>query len=106
MDSPIDENTFILDGHSLIRADHSGNMKRGGVFLYFKENLSLRHVKTKYCPQCLLCRISVQNQNGYLVVRHRSPSQYSNEFNEFLTNFERLFKPCETAKINFFGNTW
>ena len=101
MDSPIDENTFILDGYSLIRADHSGIMKRGGVFLYFKENLSLRHVKTKYCPQCLLCRISIQNQTGYLVVRYRSPSQYINEFNEFLTNFERLLKHVKQLKSPF-----
>ena len=43
-------------------------MKRGGVCLYYKENLLLRHIKTEYFPQCLLCRIAIQNQIGYLVV--------------------------------------
>ena len=31
LDSSIDENTFKLDGCSLIRADYPGNMKRGGI---------------------------------------------------------------------------
>ena len=43
LDSSIDENTLKLVGYSLIRADHSGNMKRVAVCLYYKENLLLRH---------------------------------------------------------------
>ena len=103
LDSPTDENILKLDGYSLIRADHPGNLKNGGVCLYYKENLLSRHIKTEYFPQCLLCRISLKNQTGYLVVSYSSPNQNSNEFNEFLTNF---VKPCETVKIIFLGNTW
>ena len=103
LDSSIDENTLKLDGYSLITADHPGNMKRGGVCLYRKENLLLRHIKTEYFSQRLLCRISIQNQTGYFGVTYKPPKQNNNEFNEFLTNFE---KPCETVKIIFFGHTW
>ena len=39
-----------MDGYSLIRADHPGNMKRGGVCLYYKENLLLRHIKLNISP--------------------------------------------------------
>ena len=31
LDSSIDGNTLKLDGYSLIRADHCGNIKKGGV---------------------------------------------------------------------------
>ena len=64
LDSSIDENTLKLDGYSLIRADYRGNMKRGGVCLYYKENLLLRHINTEYFPQYLLCTISIQNQTA------------------------------------------
>ena len=101
LDSSIDENILKLDGYSLIRADHPGNLKRGGVCLYYKENLLLRHIKTEYFPQCLLCRISIQNQTGYLVVTYRSPNQNNNEFNEFLTNFERLLSHVKQLKSSF-----
>ena len=101
LDSSIDENILKLDGYSLIRADHPGNLKRGGVCLYYKENLLLRHIKTEYFPQCLLCRISIQNQTGYLVVTYRSPNQNNNEFNEFLTNFERLLNHVKQLKSSF-----
>ena len=101
LDSSIDENILKLDGYSLIRADHPGNLKRGGVFLYYKENLLLRHIKTEYFPQCLLCRISLKNQTGYLVVSYSSPNQNNNEFNEFLTNFERLLNHVKQLKSSF-----
>ena len=97
----IDENILKLDGYSLIRADHPSNIKRGGVCLYYKGNLLLRHIKTEYFCQCLLCRILMQNQTGYLVVTIRSPNQINKEFNEFQT-----LKLCEIVKIIYFGNTW
>ena len=97
----IDENILKLDGYSLIRADHPSNIKRGGVCLYYKENLLLRHIKTEYFCQCLLCRILMQNHTGYLVVTIRSPNQINKEFNEFQT-----LKLCEIVKIIYFGNTW
>ena len=94
LDSSIDENILKLDGYSLIRVDHPGNMKRSGVCLYYKENILSRHNKTEYFSQCLLCRIS-----------YRSANQNNNEFNEFLSNFEKTVKLCETLKIIFFVNT-
>ena len=69
LDSSIAENTLKLDCYSLTRADHPRNMKRGGLFLYYKEKL-LGYIKTEHFPQCLLCRISIQKPNwlscGYL----------------------------------------
>ena len=43
----------------------------------------------------------MQNQTGYLLVTYRSPSQNSNEFNEFLTSFERLLNHVNQLKSSF-----
>ena len=58
-------------------------------------------MKTEYSPPYLLCRISVQNQTGYLAVTYRSPNQNNNEFNEFLTNFARLLNHVKQLKSSF-----
>ena len=49
----------------------------------------------------MLCRISIQNQTGYLLVTYRSPNQNNDEFNEFLTNFERLLNHVKQLKSSF-----
>ena len=61
----------------------------------------LRHIKTKYFSRCLSCRISIQNQIGYLVVTQRSPNQNNDEVDEFLTNFERLLNHVKQLKSLF-----
>ena len=38
----IDDTTLSHPGYNLARSDHPSNVKRGGVCLYYKENLSLR----------------------------------------------------------------
>ena len=48
----------------------------------------------------MLCRISIQNQTGYLVVTYRSHNQNNNEFNK-LTNFERLLNHVKKLKSSF-----
>ena len=65
-------------------------MKRSGLCLYYKENILSRHNKTEYFSQCLLCRIS-----------YRSVNQNNNEFNEFLSNFERLLNYVKQLKSSF-----
>ena len=58
-------------------------------------------MKTEYFPQWLLCRISLQNQTGYLMVTYRLPNQSNNECNEFLPNFERLLNYVKHLKSSF-----
>ena len=47
LDSTVDpKNQWLINGYSLLRADHPDNVKRGGVCLYYRENLTLRLVDT------------------------------------------------------------
>ena len=40
LDSSANESSCLIPGYHLLRADHLNNLKKGGVCLYFKENLS------------------------------------------------------------------
>ena len=42
LDSSANEDFLLLPGYHLLKADHLDNLKKGGVCLCFKENLSLR----------------------------------------------------------------
>ena len=77
---PLDDNSLSLNGYNVTRADHPDNVKRGGVCMYYKENLSLRIISTPYFDQCLLCKVTCQNEKGYIAVIYCSPSQSCSEF--------------------------
>ena len=54
LDSSIsnDDTTLSLPGYNLARSDHPGNVKRGGVCLYYKEKLSLRMINVSFLSKC------------------------------------------------------
>ena len=64
LDSTVDPNNPLINGYKLLRADHRDNVKRGGMCLYYRENLTLQLVDTPYIEQCILCDINIQNTTG------------------------------------------
>ena len=42
--TPLDDDNSEISGYALVRSDHLSNTKRGGVCLYYKNNLPLRVV--------------------------------------------------------------
>ena len=97
----LDDNSFSLNGYNLTRADHPDNVKRGGICMYYKENLSLRIISTSYFDQCLLCEVTCQNEKGYIAVIYCSPSQSCSEFEDFLFNLEKLINQIKQLKPSF-----
>ena len=95
-----DSNLCIKD-YKLVRADHPGNVKSGGVCIYFKESLSVSCVPKPYLKGCLMFEVSINNKKGYIVSVYRSPSQTSNDFNSFTTNFEKLVTNISSINLNF-----
>ena len=59
-----------IQGYSLIQADHPDDIKSGAVYLYFKENLTLKVNDNCFIVQCIVCEITPQNQKGYAVVTY------------------------------------
>ena len=70
-----DDTTLSLPGYNLARSDHPDYVKRGGVCLYYKENLSLRNINVSFLSQCVLCEVTLQRQKGYVIVICWSPRE-------------------------------
>ena len=101
LDSLANGSSLLIPGYHLLRTDHSNNLKKGSVCLYFKDDLSLRRIETSYFSQCMLCELTIQNKVGYIVVIYHSPSQSATEFDNFLTNFEKLLNHVRQLKSKF-----
>ena len=87
LDTSADNDALSIDGYNIIRADHPHNQKRGGVCIYFKEQLKLKKIATPNFSEFILCEISMRNKTGYIVVTYRSPSQTASEFANFFGKF-------------------
>ena len=74
----------------MLRADHPSNSKQGGVRIFYKETLGVRIVKSLSFIKCIICEVSKQNSKSYVGVVYRSPSQNGFEFENLLSNFEKV----------------
>ena len=54
LDSTVDLNNLLINSYNVLIADHPDNVKRGGVCLYYRENLTLQLVDTLYIERCIL----------------------------------------------------
>ena len=64
------------------------NTKRGGVCLYYKNNLPLRVINIGYLNECLTLELTIGDKICNFVVLYRSPSQSQDDFETFSSNFE------------------
>ena len=97
-----DNDNLNINGYKLIRADHPGNIKRGGgVCVYFKESLPVRCLPNSYLKEYLILEVSINNKRDYVVSLYRSPSQTSDEFDSFITNLENLVVDISRSNPHF-----
>ena len=97
-DSATPNNLLEIEGYNLVRADHLNNFKRGGVCIYYKESLHVRAINLPYFNEVLLLEMSHNNKKLIVSVIYRSPSQNNDEFNLFLSNFEKLIIDIKNRK--------
>ena len=73
----------------LVRADHPNNVTRGGVCIYYKKSLPVRVINLPDLQEALLLELNDQNKKKIIISSlYRSPSQNSEKFESFLTNFD------------------
>ena len=87
-----------IEGYKLIRADHPDNIKRGGVCIYYKESLPVQIINQHYLKEALLLEMSYNNKKVIVSVIYRSPSQSTDEFDSFLSNFENFLNDINKRK--------
>ena len=85
-----DDPSLYLSGYNMIRSDHPNNIKRGGVCIYFKDTLPLKILNISQLNECLVVEIAYEDKKCMIVSLYCSPSQTSEDFDSFLTNFENL----------------
>ena len=56
--TPLNDDNLEISGYTLVRSDHPSNTKRGGVCLYYKNNLPLRVINIGYLDECLTLELT------------------------------------------------
>ena len=79
-----------ISGYELIRVDHPRNQKRGGICIYHKDFLPIELNNVSCLKECLNFSLSVYWKQCNITLIYRSPSQSSEVFDTFLSNFEFL----------------
>ena len=70
----------FIQSYSLIWVHPVNDVKNGGVYLYFKENLTLLMIKNSFIAHCVVFEITLHNQKGYVFLTYRSPIQSTRTF--------------------------
>ena len=101
LDSSTPDTLIEIEGYKLIRVDHPGNIKRGGVCIYYKESLPVQVISTPYFKEALLLEMNHNNKKVMVSVIYRSPSQTNDEFDAFLSNLMHSYLKLLFNDINY-----
>ena len=75
-----------ITGYDMFLADHPSGDRRGGVCIYYKETLPIKELKISYLQESICFDLKIGNKLCSIVSLYRSPSQTSDEFENFLNN--------------------
>ena len=89
LNSTYEDKDLNLNGYSLLRADHPSNAK-GEEFVFITRKL--KELSIPYLNESLLCEVTIESKKCIKGTVYRSPSQNSDEFGSFLSNFEFLLQ--------------
>ena len=89
-DTLFNDDNLRISRYELIRVDHPSNQKRGGICIYQKDFLSIKVNNISYLKKCLNFNLNVNGNQYNITLIYGSPSQSSEAFRTFLTNFELL----------------
>ncbi len=101
MNSSVNNEDISLEGFScdIFRNDHPSNTKRGGVCLYYKENMCIKQRSDlQILDECVVAEITSQRKKVFFVVLYWSPSQTVQQFNDFLDGVELMISKIEALK--------
>ena len=88
---PHNDKNININGYSLLRIDHPNKIKRGGVWMYFKESLPLiRQSDLSNMKECFLTEINVNNEKCFFTCLYRSQSQSHEELERFCSSLDSL----------------
>ena len=68
LDSASSDSLLELERYNLVRADHTDNIKRSRVCIYYKESLLVRIIYLPYFKEALLLEMS-NNKNDTIMMK-------------------------------------
>ena len=82
----------LLDEYTFLSANHPDNVSHGGVGLFYKNSLPLKHRKDLSFDESIVVELKFGRKKIFFSVIYRSPSVKHNvpEFEYFLKNFQTL----------------
>ena len=51
-----------IEWDNIVRSDHPSNSKRGGVYIYYKQSLTLKVFDVKYLQECIVFKVLIGNK--------------------------------------------
>ena len=72
-------------------SQYAGNVKRGGVCIYFKDSLSIRFLDVpSNLDECLLCELSYKNKKYFIATLNANDTSLLSIVNDANKSFENL----------------
>ena len=63
--------------------------------------MALRKIELSHIIECLLCEVNLKGQVDFIIVSYHSPSQTASQFDDFLSNFEKIFDDVQILQLAF-----
>ena len=88
----------LLNGYTFIPSNHPDNVSHGGVGLFYKDSLPLKHREDLSFDESIVVELRFGLKKIFFTVIYHSPSvKYSSpEFEEFLKKFKTLHSNIQT----------
>ena len=84
-----EDDRLKIEGYNLIRSDHPSGSKKGGICVYYKEQIPLvRRDDLCTLSNCLVTEIRLENEKCFLTCLYRSPSQSQHKIENICTNLD------------------
>ena len=90
---PINDGNISIDWYSLLEVDHPNDVKRGGVWMYFKESLPLIKINDlNNGKECSVTEVNGKNEKHFFLM---SPSQNHHDLEQFCNDFDLFFSSID-----------
>ena len=102
LDSSISNNDISSEGFSkeIFRNDHPSNTKTGGVCLYYREGLSIKHRKDlEILQETVVAEIHIARKKILFCSIYRSLSQNSVDFEVFIQRLQTMLNRMRTENV-------
>ena len=101
LDNSISEEDIFIQGFSreIYRSDHPSNTKTGGVCLYVREGLAnKRRGDLELIQEMVVTEINIARKKLFFVAIYRSPSQNSEEFENFISRLQMAITRIQSER--------